>query len=367
MASLAHDIRTPLTGILALAELLSASELGERERRWALGVKSAADHLARLTSIVCDAVKADAAGLTLQEEPFSPRALAESVSASLVARAQISRLKTEIVIASDLPPLVRGDPVRLRAMIENLIDNAVKFTARGGIRLAVSAQPLPRDRVRLVVAVTDSGIGMTAAELKRLFRPFTQASESVSRRYGGTGLGLSLVSRLARAMGGSLAVESKPKLGSTFTLKVVVSAGRGKAPASGPPPGSARAADARSLAVLCVEDNPFGRVVLNTIMSELGHRTEFAGSGEAAIAAIGRRPFDLVIMDIELSDMDGLEATRRIRALDPPAGRVPIVGVSGKSGADIAGRARAAGMNEFLEKPIDLERLVAALGRAMSG
>ncbi len=132
LASLAHDIRTPLTGILALAELLAASDIGERERRWASGVKSAAEHLAQLTTIVCDAARADAAGLTLRSEAFSPRRLAETIAASLSARAGTNGLTSEISIARDLPERVNGDPVRLRAMIENLVDNAVKFTARGG-------------------------------------------------------------------------------------------------------------------------------------------------------------------------------------------------------------------------------------------
>jgi len=132
LASLAHDIRTPLTGILALAELLAASDLGERERHWANGVKSAAEHLAQLTTIVCDAVRADAAGLALRNDPFSPRRLAETIGASLSARAGTNGLTSDITIARDLPDQVAGDPVRLRAMVENLVDNAVKFTARGG-------------------------------------------------------------------------------------------------------------------------------------------------------------------------------------------------------------------------------------------
>ena len=222
LASLAHDIRTPLTGILALAELLAASDLGERERRWASGVKSAAEHLAQLTTIVCDAVRADAAGLTLRSETFSPRRLAETIAASFSARAGTNGLTSQISIARDLPEQVNGDPVRLRAMIENLIDNAVKFTARGGLRFAVSAKPATRGKTRLIFAVTDSGIGISPAEMKRLFRPFTQANDGVSRRFGGTGLGLAAVKRLAHAMGGSLSVTSKPKHGSTFTLGIPV-------------------------------------------------------------------------------------------------------------------------------------------------
>lgn len=218
LASLAHDIRTPLTGVLALSELLAAADLPERERGWANAIKSAAEHLSLSTSVVLDAVKADATGLVLRKDVFSPRQLAEDVAASLVARTDIGGLSAKVSIADDVPDAAKGDPVRLRAALENLIDNAVKFTARGDVSFNVTAKPAPRKRVQLTFAVSDSGIGMTPAEIKKLFRPFAQASEEVSRRFGGTGLGLVLVKRLAKAMNGDLAVTSKPGKGSTFTL-----------------------------------------------------------------------------------------------------------------------------------------------------
>jgi CheY-like chemotaxis protein len=349
LASLAHDIRTPLTGILALAELLSASDIGERERQWAAGVKSAAEHLAQLTTIVCDAARADAAGLALRSEIFSPRRLADAVAAALAARAGTSGLSCEIAIASDLPEQAVGDPVRLRAMVENLIDNAVKFTARGGVSLAVSAKP-SRGKTILTFAVTDSGIGISPQEMKRLFRPFAQASDGVSRRFGGTGLGLVAVKRLARAMGGDLAVTSKPKHGSTFTLRIPVAIVKRSAAKNGATPPSH--AQARSLKLLCVEDNPYGRVILNTVLSEFGHDVDFVGSGEAAIEAVQRERHDIVFMDVTLSGVDGLEATRRIRALPGRAGKVPVVGISALgSPADVA-RATAVGMNAYLVKPV---------------
>ncbi len=222
LAGLAHDIRTPLTGILALSQLLQASDLPKRERGWAEAIRGAADHLARLTTLVVDAAKADATGLVLRDEPFSPRELAHSVAGSLAARAQGKALDVEIDIAKRLPGRVSGDEVRLRSALENLVDNAVKFTERGSIGFAVSSAARGRGRVRLTFTVTDSGIGITAADLKRLFRPFAQASEEVARRYGGAGLGLVFVKRIAKAMGGDLVVTSKPGRGSTFRLTVVM-------------------------------------------------------------------------------------------------------------------------------------------------
>ena len=361
LASLAHDIRTPLTGILALAELLAASDIGERERRWASGVKSAAEHLAQLTTIVCDAARADAAGLTLRSETFSPRRLAETIAASLSARAGTNNLTSEISIARDLPDRVTGDPVRLRAMIENLVDNAVKFTARGGLRFAVSAKPAARGKTKLIFAVTDSGIGISPAELKRLFRPFTQANDGVSRRFGGTGLGLSAVKRLAHAMGGSLSVTSKPKRGSTFTLSVPVALVKDKAAKSNGAFAPAASAHTRSLKILCAEDNPYGRVILNTILTEFGHHADFVGSGEAAVEAVSRGGYDVILMDVTLAGVDGLEATRRIRVLPGRAAKIPVIGLSAlSSSADVA-RAMQAGMNVYLTKPLTPAALADAL------
>jgi CheY-like chemotaxis protein/nitrogen-specific signal transduction histidine kinase len=362
LASLAHDIRTPLTGILALAELLAASDLGERERNWANGVKSAAEHLAQLTSIVCDAVRLDAVGLVLRSEPFSPRQLAETIGASLSARASTSGLTSEIDIARDLPDRVKGDQVRLRAMLENLIDNAIKFTAHGSVTLACSAQAAARGKLALAFAVTDSGIGMRAEEIDKLFQPFTQANDTVSRRYGGTGLGLALVKRLARAMGGDLTVTSQLAEGSTFHLTVMVkplkksagvtaSKGNGRMPVAAP----------RDLNILCAEDNPYGRVILNTILSELGYHADFVGSGEAATEAAARGGYDLVLMDVTLSGVDGLEATKRIRSLPGGAARIPVIGISALGSAEDRKRALAAGMSAYLVKPIAPAALAGAI------
>jgi CheY-like chemotaxis protein len=360
LAGLAHDIRTPLTGILALSQLLQASELPKRERGWAEAIRGAADHLARLTTLVVDAAKADSTGLVLRDEPFSPRELAQSVAGSLTARAQGKALDVEIDIAKRLPDRISGDEVRLRSALENLVDNAVKFTERGSIGFAASSAGAGRGRVRLTFTVTDSGIGITAADLKRLFRPFAQASVEVARRYGGAGLGLVFVKRIAKAMGGDLVVTSKPGRGSTFQLTVVMkdasSAVRRRGPGAKP---------AAGLNVLCVEDNPYGRIVHSAVLRELGHAVSFAGSGEAAVEMVAGNEYDVVLMDIALSGIDGIEATRRIRALPAPAGRIPIIGVSGRTEPHDAAAAMAAGMNAYLRKPASPAELNEALRMAV--
>ena len=354
---MAHDIRTPLTGILALSQLLQASDLPKRERGWAEAIRGAADHLARLTTIVVDAAKADATGLVLRDEPFSPRELAQSVAGSLAARAQGKALDVEIDIAGNLPARVSGDEVRLRGALENLADNAVKFTERGSVGLAVSSAAGGRGRVRLAFTVNDSGIGITGADLKRLFRPFAQASEGVARRYGGAGLGLVLAKRMAKAMGGDLVVTSKPGRGSTFRLTVAMKSAASASPLRVP----AAAEPVRRLRVLSVEDNPYGRIVHAAVLRELGHTVSFVGSGEAAVETVARNEHDVVLMDIALAGIDGIEATRRIRALPAPASRIPIIGVSGRTEARDAAAAEAAGMNGYLRKPASPKELNEAL------
>ena len=356
LAGIAHDIRTPLTGIVALAELLSASDLGARERGWANAVKSGAEHLAALSSLIVDAVKADATGLVLRAEPFSPRALAEAVGQALAARAGNKRLESKIVIAPDLPAMVSGDVLRLRAALENLVDNAVKFTSDGVVTLTAAIEPANRGRLRLAFTVADSGIGMSAADIKRLFRPFAQASEQIARRYGGAGLGLIFVKRIAKAMGGDLRVVSRPGAGSTFRFTALVAPAAERRAGKG-----ARAKAARPLSLLCAEDNPYGRVVMNTILTQLGHTVDFVESGEAAVASASRGSYDAVLMDVTLSGLDGLEATRRIRALPGAAGQVTVIGISGRGEAAHQAAALAAGMNFYFVKPVSPAKLAQAL------
>ena len=251
-----------------------------------------------------------------------------------------------------------GDAVRLRAALENLIDNAVKFTERGAVRLEVTAVPARRGQVRLVFAVIDSGIGLKPAEIRRLFRPFVQANADIARRYGGTGLGLAVVKALAKLMGGDLTVTSAPGRGSTFRLSAVFPV----APeaAADTTRREQTMAPARALSVLCAEDNPYGRVILNTILTELGHHADFAGSGEEAVTAAARG-YDAVLMDLTLPGIDGLEAARRIRALGGAAGRTPIIAVSGRGEASDEQAARAAGIDAYLRKPLSPSALSEAL------
>jgi two-component system, sensor histidine kinase len=359
LAGIAHDIRTPLTGIVALAELLASSDLGTREREWANAIKIGADHLAALSTLIVDAAKESAKGLVFRDESFSPVEIAETVGAALGARAASKDLKAEIEIARDLPRMVLGDPIRLRAMLENLADNAVKFTEAGTVRFSADAEQAGRNGVRLIFTFADNGIGISETELKQLFRPFAQASVDVAKRYGGAGLGLAFVKRVAKAMGGELQATSRKGSGSTFRLTVLAK------PMEATPVAeriNTALTPVRALSILCAEDNPYGRVVMNTILRELGHRVDFVETGGAAIEAIARGDYDAVLMDVTLGGLNGIEATRRIRALPGKAGQTPIVAVSGHSNSSEEQAARAAGMNVYLKKPVSPRKLAQVLG-----
>jgi CheY-like chemotaxis protein/nitrogen-specific signal transduction histidine kinase len=358
LAAFAHEVRTPLTGILAVSDLLATSDLDERERRWVDTIKAGAEHLAGLATLFVDAARSGNSGLGVRQDFFDLRVLARNSGDSLAGRAAAKGLQSSVAISEKLAAFVIGDPVRLRAALENLVDNAVKFTESGRVALNVTPVRAPKGKVGVAFAVSDSGIGLSLAEIKRLFRPFSQANVSIAQRFGGAGLGLSSVKQLARAMGGDIVVKQRRGGGTTFTLTVILS--RARIPVTIMSGDDADPPDqTQSLRVLSVEDNPFGRVVLNAILTELGHRCEFIGRGEAAAERIAQGVFDAVLMDMVLPGIDGIEAIRRIRALDPPPGRIAIIGVSGRGDDEAA--SRAAGADAFLVKPVSPRALATAL------
>jgi len=359
LAAFAHEVRTPLTGILAISNLLATSDLGERERRWVDTITAGAEHLASLATLFVDAARSGGPGLQAREDFFDLRTLARNAGDSLTGRAAAKGQRSSVEISEKLPTFAIGDPVRLRAALENLIDNAVKFTEQGSVALQVSPLRARKGRIGVAFAVSDSGIGLTLGEVKRLFRPFSQANVSIASRFGGAGLGLSSVKQLARAMGGDVVVTQRRGGGTTFTLHIVLSPANGPVTATSGADGEHLMGAPRSLRLLSVEDNPFGRVVLNAILTELGHQTEFIGQGEAAPARIAQGGFDAVLMDMVLPGINGVEAIRRIRALDPPHGRIPIIGVSGRGEDEAA--SRAAGVDAFLVKPVSPRALATAL------
>jgi CheY-like chemotaxis protein/nitrogen-specific signal transduction histidine kinase len=359
LAAFAHEVRTPLTGILAVSDLLATSDLDERERRWVDTIKAGAEHLAALATLFVDAARSGSSGLGVRQDFFDLRALARAAGDSLAGRAAAKGLQSSAEISEKLAAFVIGDPVRLRAALENLVDNAVKFTETGSVALHVTPVRAPKGRVGVAFAVSDSGIGLSLAEIRRLFRPFSQANVSIASRFGGAGLGLSSVKQLARAMGGDIVVKQRRGGGTTFTLTVILSRAKGPVTIMSGEDAEAAPGPMRALRILSVEDNPFGRVVLNAILTELGHQAEFIGRGEAAPERIAEGGFDAVLMDMVLPGINGIEAIKRIRALAPPLGRIAIIGVSGRGEDEAA--ARSAGADVFLVKPVSPRALATAL------
>jgi CheY-like chemotaxis protein len=359
LAAFAHEVRTPLTGILAVSDLLATSDLDERERRWVDTIKAGAEHLAGLATLFVDAARSGNSGLGVRQDFFDLRALARNAGDSLAGRAAAKGLQSSVEISEKLTAFVIGDPVRLRAALENLVDNAVKFTEAGRVALNVTPVRAAKGGVGVAFAVSDSGIGLTLAEIKRLFRPFSQANVSIASRFGGAGLGLSSVKQLARAMGGDIEVKQRRGGGTTFTLTVILKRAKGPVTIMSGDDADAPSDQTQNLRVLSVEDNPFGRVVLNAILTELGHGAEFIGRGEAAAERIEQGGFDAVLMDMVLPGINGIEAIKRIRALQPPLGRIAIIGVSGRGDDEAA--SRAAGADAFLVKPVSPRALATAL------
>ena len=359
LAAFAHEVRTPLTGILAVSDLLATSDLGQRERRWIDTIKAGAEHLASLATLFVDAARSRHSRPGGRQDFFDLRALARTAGDSLAGRATAKGLRSAVEISDRLPAFVTGDPVRLRAALENLIDNAVKFTEHGDVVLKATAARRPKGKIAVTFAVSDSGIGLSLAEIRRLFRPFSQANVSIAARFGGAGLGLSSVKQLARAMGGDVTVAQRRGGGTTFTFTVLLAAAKGPVTIMSGDDSDPSSDSLDGLRILSVEDNPFGRVVLNAILTELGHQAEFVGRGEDAARRLAQGGFDAVLMDMVLPGINGIEAIRRIRALDASAGQIAIIGVSGRSDDEAA--SRAAGADAFLIKPVSPRALATAL------
>ena len=367
LATISHEIRTPMNGVVGTAELLEREPLNERQKRLVRTVRTSAAALLRIIEDVLDFSKIEAGRMELELAPFQLRALVEGTCETLSVQAEQKGLSLSTTIAPGTPDLLQGDSTRVRQILFNLIGNAIKFTDVGDIRVSAKAQPVRDGRVRLTLAVADSGIGMTAAETDRLFRPFSQADSSTTRRYGGTGLGLSIVRRLAELMGGDVAVHSAPGKGSTFTVALDLAVSTApvveRCPRPAPPSGTIAGR------VLAVDDYPINLEVLTGQLEILGVPVETAASGLEALTKWRSQPYALILTDIHMPDMDGFELTRQIRAEETSGQegqRIPIVALTANALKGEADRCLAAGMDGYLTKPLTLGRLREAIERWMT-
>jgi CheY-like chemotaxis protein/HPt (histidine-containing phosphotransfer) domain-containing protein len=364
VAVMSHEIRTPLNGIIGAAGLLLNHRLDSEELHYVQIIRESGDHLLQLINDILDFSRLDASCLELEEVAFEPRATIAGAVNMLAAQADAKGLDLTVVVAEAVPVRVVGDPARLRQVLLNLIGNAIKFTERGGIDVAVSCPGRQPSCVRLAVAVSDTGIGIPGDALPRLFHEFSQVDGSISRRFGGSGLGLVISKRLVERMSGSLCVESVPGVGSTFSFEIMLK----DAPAEALP-GEEAAAPSRgvtqTLRILLVEDNGTNRLIASRMLEHMGHRIDAVADGAEAVRAAKSIPYDLVLMDVMMPEMDGLTATRLIRSETGQVGRTPIIGLTANAERSKEAACREAGMDGFVSKPVTAERLAAAIEAAV--
>ena len=365
LAIMSHEIRTPMFGVVGAAELLSRGELDQRQRRLVHTVQSSAAALLRIIDDVLDFSKIEAGRMELERAPFSLAAVLDAAVETLRPQAAAKGLALTGAVAADTPDRLIGDETRVRQILLNLLGNAVKFTERGSVSAAARLEA-----GSLVLTVADSGIGIEPAELQRLFRPFTQADTSTTRRFGGSGLGLSIVRRLAQLMGGDVAVESTPGRGSTFTVTLTVEVAEPMPPAAvaqGLAGLDAACAGPRAR-VLVVDDYPINLEVLGQQFATLGVAVDMASGGGDALARWRAGRHALVLTDIHMPDLDGYALTRSLREEEGPGGpRTAIVALTADAVKGEAERCRAAGMDDYLSKPLTLERLQQTLERWLPG
>ena len=363
LANISHEIRTPMNGVIGMADLLARTPLSLEQRAHLKTIQVSGRSLLTLLNDILDFSRLDSEKLTVEHRPFAVGSVVEECLEIMAPLAAGKNITLSSSIAEGTTPALSGDQHRTRQVLLNLLSNAIKFTPKGRVGVAVISRPLDDGRVEVRFSVTDTGHGIASDDVGRLFVAFQQLDGSSSRQHGGTGLGLAISKRLTELMGGTITVDSAPGRGSTFHFTI---AGEPSAPPqtseSTVPPLSAGGS---SLRILLAEDEAINRIVVLDMLEQLGHTTDCVSSGIEALEALDRKTYDVVLMDVQMPGLDGLEVTRRIRA---GKGSQPhIIALTAHALSGDRERCLAAGMNDYLSKPVRMRDLHDALGNVAGG
>lgn len=367
LANMSHEVRTPLTGIMGMSQLLHLTPLSEEQEEYLHNLDDSSQSLLVIINDLLDLTRIESGRMQLEQAIFQPRRLVEEVLRVHEPFARRKGVKLAMVLDDALPPRLRGIPQRIKQVLHNLLGNAVKFTDQGVVTLSVAPERQEGDTLWLRCSVADTGIGISADILPRLFTPFTQADSSISRLYGGTGLGLAICRRLTELMGGHITVESSPGVGSCFQILLPVQLDADMSDASRP----AIVEDARwtgnPLSILLAEDQAVSRTFASRLLERLGHRVVAVEDGAAALEAWRQQPFDIILMDVQMPGMDGVAATRAIRAeeREQQETHTAIIALTAHALTGDREQLLSEGFDGYVAKPIDLESLLAEINQLL--